>query len=126
MTLDELPLNECVQFWHSKSDHIAAYEKFKMLSVTGGVPRYLEELKPDLSAEANIKDLCFISGGLFVDEFERIFSDLFSKRSSLYKKIVRFIAEGPSDIKTICQHLKISQTDMFVKLNSHVILLAQK
>jgi hypothetical protein len=44
-----------------------------MLSVTGGVPRYLEELKPDLSAEANIKDLCFISGGLFVDEFERIF-----------------------------------------------------
>jgi hypothetical protein len=112
LTLEELPLNECVQFWHSKSDHIAAYEKFKMLSVTGGVPRYLEELKPDLSAEANIKDLCFISGGLFVDEFERIFSDLFSKRSPLYKKIVRFIAEGPSDIKTICQQLKISQTGM--------------
>ena len=30
-----------------------------MLSVTGGIPRYLEEINPSLSAEENIRRLCF-------------------------------------------------------------------
>ena len=36
---------------------ISAMEKLKILSVTGGIPRYLEEIDPSLSAEENIKKL---------------------------------------------------------------------
>jgi uncharacterized protein len=41
LTLEELPLPDCNRFW---PDSIATYEKFKILSVTGGVPKYLEEI----------------------------------------------------------------------------------
>jgi hypothetical protein len=39
LTLEELPLSDCNRFWPSD---ISAYEKFKLLSVTGGIPKYLE------------------------------------------------------------------------------------
>ena len=49
LVLEELPLNVCNAFWHPKEKRIAAFEKFKLLSITGGVPRYLEEITPELS-----------------------------------------------------------------------------
>ncbi len=110
LTLDELPLSDCNKFWNSTGNVISAYEKLKVLAVTGGVPRYLEEIKPDLSAEENIKDVCFTKGGPLVNEFEDIFSDLFSKRSLTYKKIINVLANGALEIKDICNKLAIKQT----------------
>lgn len=110
LTLEELPLSDCKLFWSGTGGSISAYEKLKVLSVTGGIPRYLEEIKPMLSAEENIKDLCFTKGGALVNEFNEIFSDLFSKRGSHYKKIIQTISAGPLDIKAICQKLDIGQT----------------
>ena len=43
-----------------------------ILSVIGGVPRYLEEIKSDLSAEDNIKNLCFKTSGILSHEFDDI------------------------------------------------------
>lgn len=51
LTLGELPLKDCTHFWLEASKNISAFEKFKILSVTGGIPRYLEEIDPTLSAE---------------------------------------------------------------------------
>jgi hypothetical protein len=34
-------------------------EKLRLLAVTGGVPRYLEQIDPKSSAEENIRRLCF-------------------------------------------------------------------
>ncbi len=89
MTLEELPLTDCYQFW---PESISFYEKLKVLSVTGGVPKYLEEINPKLSAEDNINNLCFTVGGFLVDEFNKIFSDIFLKESSYYKKIITYLA----------------------------------
>jgi hypothetical protein len=50
LLLEELSLPECNMFWEGRSGTISAYEKFKILSVTGGIPRYLEELRLDLSS----------------------------------------------------------------------------
>ncbi|WP_238375380.1 AAA family ATPase [Rickettsia massiliae] len=110
LTLDELPVQDCSKFWLKAGHYISAYEKFKVLAVTGGIPRYLEEIKPELSAEENIRDLCFIKGGALVNEFNDIFSDLFSTRSPTYKKIIQVLANGAQDIKTICNMLNIGQT----------------
>lgn len=105
LVLKELPLSVCNEFWQPNADRISAYEKFKLLSVTGGVPFYLEQIQAELSAEQNITSLCFTHGGLFVREFDVIFSDLFSRKSRVYKEIVTCLADGPKTVAQICQEL---------------------
>jgi uncharacterized protein len=94
LTLHELPLHVCKQFWTVQGIDVTPYEMLRFLSVTGGVPRYLEELDPTLSAEKNIQQLAFTEGGILFGEFEKIFSDLFSKRNALYQKIVMLLTTG--------------------------------
>jgi len=113
LVLKELPLNICAQFWHLKEKRITSYEKFKLLSVTGGVPLYLEMIKPELSAEQNIRNLCFRDGGLLVREFDEIFSDLFSRKNSIYKEIISSLANGPKDLGEICKELKKTRAGLY-------------
>jgi len=103
--LEELPISDCNTFWEPNSGRITPYEKFKILSVTGGVPLYLELIRPELSAEENIRDICFTRGGLLVREFEQIFSDLFLGRSKRYKEIIECLADGPKDLSEVCTML---------------------
>jgi len=111
LILEELPINVCSKFWRNVEKNISVYEKLKILSVTGGIPKYLEEIDPNLSAEENIKKLCFTKGGFLVDEFKHMFSDLFlPRRSEIYKKILEILAKGSKEIKEICADLKIQQT----------------
>ena len=112
MTLEELPLSDCNKFWSEAGRHFSSYDKLKLLSVTGGVPRYLEEMDPLLPAEENIRDMCFKKGGLLVYEFNDIFSDLFATRSAMYKQIVEILAQGPLEIKKICQQLGITRSGL--------------
>lgn len=67
---------------------MSSYEKLKLISVTGGIPKYLEEIKPTLSAEENIKQLCFLPSGLLFNDYDYIFSALLQKESEYYEKIV--------------------------------------
>ena len=108
-TLKELPLKDCNQFL-MQNESISAYEKFKILSVTGGVPRYLEEIQPSLSAEENIKRLCFTKKGILFREFNDIFSDLFSKRSDVYKAIVGALVDGSAEYNDICEKLHMPKS----------------
>lgn len=110
LTVEELPLMDCNYFWNKVGGIISAYEKFKILSVTGGIPRYLEEIKSTLSAEENIKDLCFTKNGVLVNEFNEVFSDLFSQRSPTYKTIVQILSLGALTIKDLCEKLSVGQT----------------
>jgi AAA+ ATPase superfamily predicted ATPase len=106
LTLDELLLSDCDKFWPKD---ISAYEKFKVLAVTSGIPKYLEEINPKKSAEENIKKLCFTRGGLLVNEFEQIFSDIFMRKSDYYKEIIKALQNGSKEQSEICQILKIQR-----------------
>lgn len=108
LRLQELPLSVCDLFWKKKRNLISSYEKFKLLSVTGGIPRYLEEIRADLPAEENIRKMCFDPGGFLFNEFDKIFSDLFFKRSAFYKQIVIYLADGPKDREELSKHLGIA------------------
>lgn len=103
--LEELPLNICHQFWNDKKDRISSFEKFQILSITGGIPRYLEEINYKRPAEQNIKDLCFNKNGLLYLEFEKIFNDIFEKRAAIYKKLVQLLASGLKTFSEICGQL---------------------
>lgn len=106
LTLRELTLAESSQFWPQT---IADYEQLKVLSITGGVPKYLEEVNPKVNAEDNIKRLCFTEGGFLVDEFERIFSDILLRDSPLYQKIIRILDTGPKEAIDIQKQLNTTQ-----------------
>jgi len=108
LTLEELTLQVLSQFWDTP--HISDHEILKVLSVTGGVLKYLEEINPKFSAEKNIQQLCFSRGGFFVDEFERIFADLFLRDSCLYKAIVTILANGPKTMSELAELAKFSKS----------------
>lgn len=110
--LEELPLYECNEFWNAEQGRVSAFDKLKVLSVMGGVPRYLEEILPNQSAETNIEKLCFRKEGFLFNEFERIFSDLFSNRSAVYKAIVERLAEGPCELKDVYAALGIGKNSL--------------
>ncbi len=101
LTLKELPLPDCNQFWLRKDSYISSYEKLKILSVTGGIPRYLEEINPSETSDENIRRLCFTEAGLLVHEFNDIFTDLFPLRNALYQKIVKALANGPKEVRGV-------------------------
>jgi uncharacterized protein len=113
IVLQELPLYQCSHFWRPYEKNIAAAEKFKILSVTGGVPLYLESINPKLSAEENIRRLCFRKEGLLFLEFERIFSEVFGSKAPIYKKIVETLALGPADQATIFEALEIEKSGVY-------------
>ena len=105
ITLGELSLNECNEFWGPQGKHVSAYEKFKILSVTGGIPKYLEEIRPELTAEQNIKNMCFSREGYLFNEFDQIFSDVFLTRSDFYKKAIESLINRYSKANKICSEI---------------------
>jgi hypothetical protein len=106
MRLDELSISESQEFWGSQMNRISSYEKFKVLAVTGGVPKYLEEIIPEQTAEENIQRLCFQSSGLLYREYDQIFSDLFSRRAITYSHIISTLNKKSLTLDEICQTLK--------------------
>lgn len=108
--LRELPLRDCNRLFEKMGSHYSNYEKLKLLAVMGGVPRYMEEVQTSLTVEENIRRLCFQESGLLFNEFEQIFSSMFSKRSPIYKKIIRSLAGGSKDINQICEKTGMSKS----------------
>lgn len=94
LELTELPISECRDLLNLQGFKGSDLDFFKILSVTGGVPWYLEQIQTDQSAEENIKRLCFEKNALLVHEFDRIFNDLFSSRGEIYKKIIKSLSQG--------------------------------
>lgn len=107
LTVKELSLKESDMFW-GKSN-VSSYEKLKVLSVTGGVPRYLEEIDPHMSAEDNIKRLCFESSGILYQDFDQIFTDLFSEKSIRYKKIIATLVEGSLEREALIKKIDLDK-----------------
>jgi hypothetical protein len=103
--LGPLSLPECVQFWGKRGTRISTAEKLRLLSVTGGVPRYLEEINPARTAEQNIADLCFNAAGMLFSEFDSIFHDIFTRKAETYREIVRTLVAGPRSVDQISAEL---------------------
>ena len=105
LTLEELPLEDCNTFLESQGFRGSIYEKFKILSVTGGGPWYLEQIQSGVSADENIKNLCFRKDGVLLHEVDLIFHELFSRRSEFYKRIVEILVNGVAEFNEIAKQL---------------------
>lgn len=105
LLLEELPLPDCNAFWDGWPGRIDSYEKFKVLAVTGGIPRYLEELRSDQTAEGNLQRLCFEPEGLLFREFDQIFHDLFLNRGTFYKEIIQSLVDRHLSVTELSEKL---------------------
>ncbi len=106
MTLKELPLHDSNSLLTTLGIQASVYERFKILSITGGVPRYIEEFNPSQSAEENIKRLCFTENGVLFNEFDSIFADLFGSHSVIYEEIVLLLVNQTLTFNDICEKLQ--------------------
>ena len=95
LVVRELPLSQCKAFWGEAATRLAPSEILDVLSVTGGVPRYLEEVDPGLSADENIRRMCFERDGVLFNDFKAIFSQVFGEESTQKRKILLTLMDGP-------------------------------
>ena len=89
LEIGELSLSESVSMLGAAGARLSAREIFDILSVTGGVPKYLEEIRPELSFEENVRQLCFMPRGTLFREFDETFSEVFGKKVSSRGEVLR-------------------------------------
>jgi len=113
LTVGELPLSDCLRFWGRKAVRIADAEIFDILSVLGGIPKYLELVDPSATAETNIKKLCFTPGGLLVDEFHDIFDDVFGEGKCIERRMLAALSDGPCGGEELAVRLGVDNNGHF-------------
>lgn len=107
MVVGELPLDVCVKFWGRKAERTSVRDMVDILSVTGCVPRYLEEIDPSLSASENIRRMCFTPGAMLRDDFPKIFNAVFGGEAVTKRRILERLAESPATLSDICIALDV-------------------
>ena len=101
LVLGELSLSDCFRFWGARMSRVSTRDVIDILSVTGGVPKYLEDIRPSLSADENIRRLCFRSTGMLVKEFEEVFASVFEGDASAKREILVALANGPLGVSEL-------------------------
>ena len=109
MVVSELPLTDCSKFWHGKAGRLDAREILDVLSVTGGVPRYLEEVDATLTADENIRRMCFLPDGYLFREFTELFNDVISRTAPLKRRILETLVEGHFSGQELSKRLGIDR-----------------
>ena len=105
----ELPLQDCTNFWRGRAGRIDTRDMIDVLSVTGGVPRYLEEMDPALPADENIRRMCFLPDGYLFREFSELFNDVISRTAPLKRRLLEALAEGHLSGTELAERLAIDR-----------------
>jgi hypothetical protein len=122
LTLDPLSIPESAEFLRKIGMKASPYDTYKLLSIVGGVPWYLEQLNPQITADENMKQLAFEKSGLLVTEFDRIFHDLFSGRGPTYKKILESLKEGARTLSEIRDSIEFAHSGTLSHMMEHLIV----
>ena len=107
LLVPELSMRECATFWRRGGCRASSKDVVDVLSVVGGVPKYLENIDPALSADENVKRLCFTPGALLVDEFDEIFNDALDANLGLKKRMLVALGDGRKSPTEIAESLGI-------------------
>lgn len=116
LLVPELSLAEAAQFWGGRRDRISTSEMLDVLSVTGGVPRYLEEIDPTLSADENIRRMCFRPNGYLFRDFDDIFSTVFAANSTLKRRVLETLSRGMMGGSELAAELKVARNGQFTEM----------
>ena len=101
LELGELSLFDSVTLFGPTGARLSTTEKLDILSLTGGVPKYLEEIRPELSVDENFRRLCFLPRSLLFREFDETFSRVFGQRVATRGRILRLLVDGRRSVSEL-------------------------
>lgn len=90
--LKPFTLAETEAFFKDKNSVLTRYEITLLYMAFGGVPFYLDAVKPDESAAQCIQRLCFSDDGLLRDEFDNLYKSIF-EHPEAHLRVVRALAK---------------------------------
>ncbi len=88
--LSPFTLHECEVFFREKGIRFSRYDIVQCYMILGGIPYYLDALDERMSLAQNIDSLFFSRGARFRDEYDRLFTSVFSNPESM-KNIVNHL-----------------------------------
>lgn len=109
MVLEELKIPEISEFWNKRNFQMGSFEMLQILAITGGVPKYLEEVLKGQSAEQNLIRLCYSKSGILFNDFNKIFLDIYGRRSKSLEKIIRLCLTEKLSSSALAKKLNIEQ-----------------
>ena len=83
-------LQEAEEMLNAKHCVLDRYQIIQLYMALGGIPYYLDAIKPELSATQNIQALFFEKAGFLKNEFFNLYRSLF-KKHEIYEKIVEIL-----------------------------------
>ena len=109
LKLEPFSLAETKQYLEASGVRYNQQQILEIYLALGGIPHYLNLVKPKLSVIQNIENICFHNGGKLYNEFEKIFESLFNK-SHIHEEIIRIIAHHKNGINrsSILEKCKLS------------------
>jgi AAA+ ATPase superfamily predicted ATPase len=122
LTLEPFSIPESAKFLRKIGMKISAYDTYKLLSIVGGVPWYLEQFNSEITADENIKQFAFEKNGLLVLEFDRIFHDLFNGKGATYKKILGALKDGAKTLAEIRELIDFPHSGTLSQMMEHLIV----
>ncbi|MDX2050061.1 MAG: ATP-binding protein [Rickettsiaceae bacterium] len=122
ISLEPLSIPESAELLRTLGMQLSHYDMYKLLSIVGGVPWYLEQFNPGMTADDNIKQLAFERNGLLVTEFDRIFHDLFNRKGFTYKKILDSLKDGARTLSEIRQSIEFAHSGTLSQMMDHLIV----
>jgi len=81
---------------------------FDILSVVGGVPRYLEEIRPSLTVDENMRRMCFLKQGLLFREFDETFNAVFGSDAIKRRAVLEALSGGSMKASAIAGKLGVA------------------
>jgi AAA+ ATPase superfamily predicted ATPase len=114
ISLNELSLVESMKMLslhHERSE----LEKIKILCLTGGIPKYIEEINPKLSFYDNVSKQFFSKNGFLFKDYKEIFNDIFLKKSESYRKIIETLIDATKSLSEIAEALEIKKGGLISK-----------
>ena len=105
VVVPELPAAECAKFWGTTAERLDSREIIDVLSVTGGVPRYLEEIDPGASAAENLRRLCFLPRSPLREDFDEMFADVVTRQPQFTASVLRCLKGAPRSVSEIAREL---------------------
>ncbi|MCF7806741.1 MAG: ATPase [Simkaniaceae bacterium] len=122
ITLEPLPIPDANKLLRASGFQGSDYDTYKLLSILGGIPWYLEQITPGQTVDDLIKQLCFEKDGLLVLEFDRIFHDLFNGKGASYKKILDSLKEGMKTLADVRKLTEFPHSGTLSSLMEHLII----
>lgn len=122
INLEPLSIPESAAFLRILGMQLSDYDMYKLLSIVGGVPWYLEQFNPSVTADDNLKQLAFEKNGLLAMEFDSIFHDLFNGKGATYKKILDSLKNGARTLSDIRQSIEFAHSGTLSQMMEHLIV----